>query len=104
MISVILELMRQQHHESDDRRDDAADKVHQTGADQVAHALDIGHDARHQVAGAIGVVEADREASDVCLHLLAQLGDHALRRLGEKLRQRKRSRRLDQRWRPARTR
>ncbi len=79
-----------QHHERDQRGDDTADKVHQAGADQVAHALDVGHDARHQYAGAVRVVEADRQPADVLLHLLAQFGDHALRRLGEQLRQRER--------------
>ena len=70
-----------QHHKRDERREHAADKVHQSGADQVAHAFHVGHDARHQVARAIGVVEADREPSDVRLHLAAQLGDQALRGL-----------------------
>ena len=58
----------------------ASYKIDQAGADQVAHAFHVGHDARHQHARAGGVVEADREPPDMLLYLHAQVGDQPLRR------------------------
>ena len=70
-----------QKDESQDRSKQAADKLHQARADEVAHALDVAHDARDQQAGAVFVVEADRQTANMPLHLLAQFRNHALRRL-----------------------
>jgi hypothetical protein len=47
-------------------------------------------------AGLVGVVKGDRQARDVGLHLLAQVGDQALRRFREQLRQQKRGDSLHQ--------
>ena len=63
----------------------AADEIHQAGADQVAHALHVAHDARDQRAGFVGVVVGHRQAPDVLLHLAAQLGNQALALFGEQL-------------------
>ena len=65
--------------------EDAADEIHQAGADQVAHALDVVHDARNQGAGLIGVVVGHRQPADVLLHLAAQFGDQALAFFGKQL-------------------
>ncbi len=71
-----------------DGGDEAADKLHQPGADQIPDAFGVGHDARHQHAGLGGIEVADRQAQDVRLHALAHVGDRALRRHAEDLRQR----------------
>ena len=57
------------------------DEIHQAGADQVAHAFHVAHDARHQHAGLVGIVVGDRQPADVFLHRAAQFGDQPLRRL-----------------------
>ncbi len=87
----------QQHHQRDDGRHQAADEIHQARADQIAHAFDVGHDARYQHAALVGVVIADREASDVLLDFLAQLGDQSLAGFREQLRQGEGSDALDER-------
>ncbi len=46
----------QQKEERQHGGQQAAHKLHQPGAHQVAHAFHVGHDARHQRAGAILVV------------------------------------------------
>ena len=84
-----------QDEEGEHRGQQAPDKIDQAGADQVAHAFHVGHDARHQHAGAGGVVEADRETADVLLHLHAQVGDQPLGGLREQLGQGKRGDGLD---------
>ncbi len=71
----------QQKHERHHRGQQAADKLHQARPDQVAHAFHVAHDPRYQQARAVGIIKADRKAADMPLHLLAQLGDHALRGL-----------------------
>ena len=81
--------------------DEPAHQLHQAGADEIADALGVAHDARHQHAGLGGVEVAHRQAHDVRLHALAHVGDGALRRDAEDLRQRERGDRLDQRWPPA---
>ena len=50
----------QQHHQRDHGGHQAADEFDQAGANQVAHAFDVGHDARDQHAAFVGVVIADR--------------------------------------------
>ena len=86
-----------QNGEGDDRGQQPAGEVHQTGADEVAHALDVAHDARNQRAGLVGVVIRNGQSPDVLLHPTAQLGDQLLRRLGERLGERKRREALDER-------
>ena len=49
------------------RGDDAADQLHQAGADQVPDAFGVGHDARDQDAGLGRVEVADRQPHDVRL-------------------------------------
>ena len=87
----------EQHAEPDHRGDEAADQLHQAGADQVPDALGVAHDARHQHAGLRRVEVAHRQAHDVRLHALAHVGDRALRGDAEDLRQRKRRDRLHER-------
>ena len=77
------------------RRQQSADELDQAGADQVADAFDIGHDARDQRAGLVGVVVGDRQPADMLLHFLPQLGDQPLRRLRQQLRQGERGDALD---------
>ena len=67
---------------------DAAHELDQARADQIAQAFDVAHDARDQGAGFIGVVKGDGKAADVSLHLAAEVGNHALRGLGQQLRER----------------
>ena len=69
-----------------------ADQIDQAGADQVADALDIGHDARDQHApswSSRGRQTGNRR--DVGLHFLTKLRNQPLRRLGKQLRQGERS-------------
>ena len=56
----------------------AADEIHQAGADQVAHAFHVVHDARDQRAALVGVVVGDRQPADVLLHFPAQFRDQPL--------------------------
>ncbi len=65
----------------------ATHKIHQPGAHQVAHAFHVGHDTRHQRAGAVFVVVGDRKQAHMTLDLPAHLGDQPLAGLGEQLRQ-----------------
>ncbi len=85
--SVIRPLMRMRIAEGEDGGEDAADEVDQAGADEVADAFDVGHDAGDEGAGAVGVVEGDGETADVALDLRAELGDEALAFGGEELRE-----------------
>ena len=68
----------EQPDEGEDGGEDAADEVNHAGADEVADAFDVGHDAGDERAGAVLVVEGDGEAADVGLDLLAEIGDEAL--------------------------
>ncbi len=76
--------------EGEDSGKQTADKVDQSGADQVAHPFHVGHDARDQDAGSGGIVEADGKTADMLLHLHAQVRDEALGSLRKQLGQRKR--------------
>ena len=73
----------QENDQRENAGHEAADEFDQAGADQVAEAFDVAHDARDQRAGFIGVVKGDGKAADVRLHLAAEVGNHALRGLGE---------------------
>ena len=57
----------------------------------------VAHDARDQDAGLGRVEVADRQAHHVRLHALAHVGDGALRRHAEDLRERERGHRLHER-------
>ncbi len=85
---VIITLCVEEVNQREDRGHQSADEFHQARADQIAHAFDVAHDAGNQHAGLVGVVKGDGQPSDVGLHLAAQVGDHSLRRLRKKLRQR----------------
>jgi len=50
---------------------------------QVSQAFHVAHDARDQ--GAVLLCRGRHDKRPMCLHLLAQVGDHALRGLGKKL-------------------
>ena len=67
----------------------------EAGADEIAHAFDVVHDARDQQAGFIGIVIGDRQAADVLLHFAAQFGDEALGLFREHLGERERRDALD---------
>ena len=66
----------------------AAHEFDQAGADQIAQAFHVAHDARDQGAGFVGIVKGDGKTADVRLHLAAKVGNHALRGLGKELRER----------------
>ena len=85
----------EQHAQADDRREHAAHQLHQAGADQVADAFGVAHDARQQHAGLRRVEVAHRQAHHLGLHPLAHVGDGALRRHAEGLRQAEAGDRLD---------
>ena len=85
-----------EHRKRDDRGQQSAYEVDQSGADEVAHALDVAHDARDQHAGLVGVVVGDGEPAHVLLHPAAQLGDQLLRGFGERLGQGERGQALNQ--------
>ena len=76
----------EQHAEAEHGREDAADELHQAGADEIADAVGVAHDARQQHAGLRRIEVAHRQAHDVRLHALAHLGDRALRGDAENLR------------------
>ena len=86
----------QQKDEGKNRGQNAAGKLHQSGAHQIAHAFHVAHDARHQRAGAVFVVVGHAQQAHVALHLAAHLRDKPLACLGEQLRQRERGNRLHQ--------
>ena len=75
----------QQDDQREHRSQHAADEIHQAGADQVAHAFHVAHDARDQRAGLVGVVVGHGQPADVLLHFAAQLGDQPLPLFGEQL-------------------
>ncbi len=56
--------------EGEDRGEDSTEEVDEAGADQVADAFDVGHDAGYEGSGTVLVVEGDGEAADVGLDLL----------------------------------
>ena len=62
-----------------------ARELDEAGPHQVPEPLHVVHDPRDEVARLVGVVEGDRQAAHVGLHLDAHLGDEPLRRLREQL-------------------
>ncbi len=68
----------EQHAEADDGREQPANELHEAGADEVAQAFGVVHDARHQHAGLRRVEVAHRQAHDLGLNAAAHVGDGAL--------------------------
>ena len=87
----------EENDERDDGRDDAAGELDEAGADDVADAFGVRHDARDEDAGLRRVEVADRQPRDVRLDAPAHVGDRALRRDAEHLREREGRHRLDDR-------
>jgi hypothetical protein len=85
-----------QHAQRDQRRHQSAHEIQEAGSDQIAHALDVGHDARDQHSAFVRVVIGHREQADVLLHFLAELRDEPLAGFREQLRQGERGDALDQ--------
>ena len=86
-----------QNHKRKQRRQQPAKEVHHARTDQVAHAFHIRHDARHQRTRAVLVEERNRQPTDMCLYLFAQLRDQFLPGFRKQLRQRIRRSALQQR-------
>ena len=57
-------------------REQSANKLHQPGSDQVAHAFNVGHDAGDERTGAVLIVIADRKQPDMALDLANYLVGH----------------------------
>ena len=74
------------HHRADAKQDhqrnagseQSADQIDQPSPQQVPDAFDVGHDARNQSAGLVGVVESYRQMRDVGLYFLAKFGNQPL--------------------------
>ena len=62
---------------------DRADDVHELGADEGAHDLDVGGAALYHLAGLVCGVPGEGQALDVGIELVAYALDEALRTLGE---------------------
>ena len=67
--------------------DQASGKIHQACTQKIAHAFHVAHDSGYETASLIRVIKGHRQARNVRLNLLAQLGDQPLRRLRQRLRQ-----------------
>jgi len=65
-------------HQCQGGGEQSAAQLDQPGADQIAHTFDVGHDARDESAGLVGVVIGNRQPSDVRLHLAAKFSDGPL--------------------------
>src|ERR1051326_6592024 len=92
-----LPVQPEQHAQRDGRRDQAADELDQPRPNEIPNAFGVGHDARNQDAGLRRVEVGDGQAQHERLNRLAHLGDRALRRDAEDLRERKRADRLHDR-------
>ena len=92
----------EQHAHAEDGRDQATGELHESGADEVPDAVGVRHDARDEDAGLGGVEVAHRQPHHVRLHALAHVGDGALRRDAEDLREPERGDGLDHRRRAGR--
>ena len=76
----------QQKPEHQHSGEHSAGEFDQAGAQQIADAVHVGHDARYQRSGLVGVVIGHRQPADVGLHFRAQFGDQALAGFGHQLR------------------
>ena len=86
----------EQQNQRDPGSENSAGEINQTRAQQIAHAFNITHDARNQIPGLVAVVKSHRQARNVRLHLLPQLGYESLCRFRQQLSQRKRRHALNQ--------
>src|SRR6516225_8565905 len=68
----------EEHNQRDGRRQEAASELDQPSPQQIANAFYIAHDARNQIARLVGVIECDREPSDMFLYSSTQIGDQSL--------------------------
>ena len=82
--------------ERGDRGHDAAGELHEPGADEVPDPFGVVHDPRQQLTRLGRIEVADRQARDVLLDVTPHVGDRALGRDAEHLRQRERRDRLDE--------
>ena len=78
-----------QNDECQHRRQQTAQKIDESGADQVAHAFHIGEDARHHRSRFGRIVVSNWKTSNVLLNLPPHIGNQPLRRLREQLSQSK---------------
>jgi hypothetical protein len=69
-----------QQHKRNASRDQPSSKIHQPGAQQIANAFYVGHNARDQRSGFVGIIESHRQVGNVRLHLLAEVRNQPLRR------------------------
>ncbi len=76
----------QQIPEHEHGREQPACEFDQAGAQQIANAVHVGHDARYQRSGLVRVVVGDRQPANVRLYFRAQFGDQALPGFGHQLR------------------
>ena len=93
-MTVSCQFSQNRHAKPKRRGDEAADELDEAGADEVPDALGVAHDARDEHAGLRGVEVAHRQPHHVRLDALAHVGDRALRRDAQNLRQRERGHRL----------
>ena len=87
----------EQHPEREAALDEPAGQLHEAGADEVPDAFGVVHDARDELARLRRVEVAHRKAHHVVVDVLAHLGDGALGRHAEDLRERERRHRLHDR-------
>jgi hypothetical protein len=76
----------QQNGEHEHGGEKPAGEINQARAQQIANAVHVGHDARHQGSGLVSVEVCDGQPADVGLHLAAQFGNQALTSFGYQLR------------------
>ena len=80
------------------RGDEAANELHEAGADEIPDAFGVGHDARDQHAGLRRIEVANRQVHHARLHALAHVGDRALRGDAEDLRRAQTRSRPERAW------
>src|SRR6266487_1979285 len=68
-----LPLEEEQHPGDEDDREDVLEEEDQAVAEEEAHALEVDGRPRHQLAGLVAVVEAEREPDEACIEALAQV-------------------------------
>ena len=84
----------QQEAQRENRRHDAAGELHEAGADEIADAFGVVHDARDEHAGLRLVEVPHRQAHHVLFDAPPHVGDRLLRGDAEDLRQAERRDRL----------
>ena len=89
----------EQNGERDDSGDEAAHELHESGADEISDALGVGHDPGDQHAGLRRIEVADREPRHVRFDAAPHVGNRALCRHPQHLRERERGAGLHERCR-----